>query len=38
MLSPKMVVTASCGLEPTRVVEYKPMLDACLELLDEVGI
>jgi len=24
---PKVIVSASCGLEPTRVVEYKPMLD-----------
>ncbi len=28
---PKVVVAASCGVEPTRVVEYKPMLDAALE-------
>jgi propionyl-CoA synthetase len=29
---PKVVVTASCGIEPTRVVEYKPMVDRALEL------
>ncbi|HVN11675.1 MAG TPA: propionyl-CoA synthetase [Kineosporiaceae bacterium] len=29
---PKVVVTASCGIEPTRVVPYKPMLDAAVEL------
>ncbi len=29
---PKVVVAASCGIEPTRVVEYKPMLDEALEL------
>jgi propionyl-CoA synthetase len=29
---PKVVVSASCGIEPTRVVPYKPMLDAALEL------
>ncbi len=29
---PKVVVAASCGIEPTRVVEYKPMLDRALEL------
>jgi propionyl-CoA synthetase len=29
---PKVVVSASCGIEPNRVVEYKPMLDAALEL------
>ncbi len=29
---PKVVVSASCGIEPTRTVEYKPMLDRALEL------
>jgi len=29
---PKVVVTASCGIEPSRVVEYKPMLDKALDL------
>ena len=28
---PAVVVSASCGIEPTRVVEYKPMLDAAIE-------
>jgi propionyl-CoA synthetase len=28
---PVVVVAASCGIEPTRVVEYKPMLDAALD-------
>ncbi len=28
---PVVVVTASCGIEPSRVVEYKPMLDAAIE-------
>jgi propionyl-CoA synthetase len=27
---PKVVLISSCGLEPGRVVEYKPMLDAAL--------
>ncbi|MDO9378866.1 MAG: propionyl-CoA synthetase [Nocardioidaceae bacterium] len=27
---PKVVVSASCGIEPSRVVEYKPMLDAAI--------
>ncbi|HEX8495804.1 MAG TPA: AMP-binding protein, partial [Actinomycetales bacterium] len=27
---PVVVVSASCGIEPTRVVEYKPLLDAAL--------
>ena len=29
---PKVIVSASCGLEPTRVVEYKPMLDESIAL------
>ncbi|HET8718678.1 MAG TPA: propionyl-CoA synthetase [Nocardioidaceae bacterium] len=29
---PTVVVSASAGIEPTRVVEYKPMLDRALEL------
>ena len=31
---PKVVVSASCGIEPSRVVEYKPFLDRALELAD----
>ncbi|SEH66561.1 propionyl-CoA synthetase [Mycolicibacterium rutilum] len=29
-----VVVSASCGIEPTRTVEYKPMLDAALEMAE----
>jgi propionyl-CoA synthetase len=29
---PTVILTASCGIEPTRVVEYKPMVDRALEL------
>jgi len=29
---PKIVVSASCGLEPGRIVEYKPLLDEALNL------
>jgi len=29
---PRVIVCASCGLEPGRVVEYKPMVDAAIEL------
>ncbi|ULE31330.1 propionyl-CoA synthetase [Mycobacterium sp. IDR2000157661] len=29
---PAVVVSASCGIEPTRIVDYKPMLDAALEM------
>lgn len=31
---PTVVVSASCGIEPTRIVEYKPMLDAALEIAE----
>jgi propionyl-CoA synthetase len=29
---PKAVIAASCGIEPGRVVKYKPLLDAALDL------
>ena len=29
---PKVIVTASCGLEPGRTLAYKPMLDEAIEL------
>jgi propionyl-CoA synthetase len=28
---PAVIVSASCGVEPTRVVEYKPIIDAAIE-------
>ncbi len=28
---PKVIISASCGIEPSRIVEYKPMLDAAIE-------
>ncbi len=30
--TPTVVVTASCGIEVARVIEYKPLLDAALDL------
>jgi propionyl-CoA synthetase len=30
--TPKVVVSASCGIEPGRVVAYKPLLDRALEI------
>ena len=30
--TPKAIVSASCGIEPGRVVEYKPLLDAAIDL------
>ena len=29
---PKVVVSASCGIEPARIVAYKPLLDAALDM------
>ena len=29
---PKLMVSASCGIEPGRIVEYKPLLDAGIEM------
>jgi propionyl-CoA synthetase len=31
---PTVIVSASCGIEPSRVVEYKPMLDHALDLAE----
>ncbi|MEH3138587.1 MAG: propionyl-CoA synthetase [Mycobacterium kyogaense] len=31
-VQPAVIVSASCGIEPARVVEYKPMLDAAIGL------
>jgi propionyl-CoA synthetase len=30
--TPKAIIAASCGLEPGRVVKYKPLLDGAIEL------
>lgn len=31
---PKVIVSASCGIEVTRVIEYKPLLDEAIEIAD----
>ena len=31
---PKLVLSASCGIEPSRIVEYKPLLDEAIALAD----
>jgi propionyl-CoA synthetase len=31
---PKAVVTASCGIEPGRIVAYKPLLDAAIAMVE----
>ena len=30
--TPKAIIAASCGIEPNRVVEYKPLLDGAIEM------
>jgi len=30
--TPKVIVSASCGIEPSRTIPYKPMLDRAIEL------
>ncbi len=30
--TPKFIISASCGIEPNRVVSYKPLLDEAIEL------
>ena len=32
--APKAIVSASCGVEPSRIVEYKPLLDAAIDLAE----
>ncbi len=29
---PKVILSASCGIEPGRIVKYKPLLDGAIEL------
>lgn len=29
---PKLIVSASCGIEPSRIVKYKPLLDKAIEI------
>ncbi|PLX35567.1 MAG: propionyl-CoA synthetase [Hyphomicrobiales bacterium] len=33
--APKLIVSASCGIEPGRIVKYKPLLDEAIELSRE---
>jgi len=32
--SPNVIVAASCGIEPNRLVEYKPLLDEAIEIAE----
>ena len=34
---PKVIVSASCGIEPDGVVAYKPLLDAAIDLAAQAG-
>ncbi len=31
---PKLIMSASCGIEPTRIVEYKPLLDDAIDMAE----
>ena len=31
---PKAIIAGSCGIEPGRIVEYKPLLDAAIDMAD----
>ena len=33
-VAPKVVMAASCGIEPGRIVQYKPLLDGAIEIAD----
>jgi propionyl-CoA synthetase len=32
--TPKVIVSASCGIEPARVIPYKPLLDSAIEIAE----
>ena len=32
--TPKLIIAGSCGIEPTRIVEYMPMVDKGIEIAD----
>lgn len=32
--TPKAIIAASCGIEPGRIVEYKPLLNAAIDIAD----
>ena len=33
---PRVILTASCGIEPTRTIEYKPLVDAAIDMSEHV--
>ena len=32
--TPKAIIAASCGIEPARILPYKPLLDRALDIAD----
>ena len=36
--TPKAIIASSCGLEPGRVVHYKPLLDEAIEMYGTLGM
>ena len=34
----KLLVTASCGFEPGRTVEYKPLVDEAIKIANKIGL
>ena len=33
---PKLIMTASCGIEPSRIIEYIPIVDEALEMCTKI--
>ena len=33
---PKMIITASCGLEPGKVIKYRPIVDEALSMANKI--
>ena len=33
LLQPKVIVSANCGVEPGKIVRYKPLLDGALNMI-----
>jgi propionyl-CoA synthetase len=33
---PKLIITASCGLEPGKVIKYRPIVDEALSLTTKI--
>ena len=33
--SPKLIITASCGMEPSRIIPYAPNIDKALDIVGQ---